>query len=402
MISILGWKDACREFRDTPLRDLGIAPADHLQAGRHFKSQVRLTMPDRQPRLPSKSTRTDRKPALDDDRLLSLKNLRVRFRTEEGVADAVHDVSLSIGRRETIALIGESGAGKSVTGMALIGLVPRDSGAEIEGSVEFRRRDGSIVDLLKLPDRAMRGIRGNEIAMIFQEPMSSLNPVYTIGDQIAASIRLHQGRGRKAARAEAADMLDRLGIPDPRARLDSFPHQISGGMAQRVMIAMALACRPSLLIADEPTTALDVTIQAQLLDLLRSLQDEMGMSILFITHNLGVAAELADRIAVMYAGRIVEETQSVSLFAGPRMPYARELLASVPRIVLDDGPMRLSAIPGEVPSPYRQPAGCAFHPRCRHSEQGLCDARVPPLEECAPKHALRCLRWREIPAEATA
>jgi peptide/nickel transport system ATP-binding protein len=339
---------------------------------------------------------------LDDDRLLSLKNLRVLFRTDEGEANAVHDVSFSIGRKETVALIGESGAGKSITGMALMGLIPRDPGLEIGGNVEFRRRDGSVVDLLRLSDRALRKIRGNEIAMIFQEPMSSLNPVYTVGDQIAASIVLHQRHGRKAARVEAADMLDRLGIPDPKARLDSFPHQISGGMAQRVMIAMALACRPSLLIADEPTTALDVTVQAQLLDLLRSLQDEMGMSILFITHNLGVAAELADRIAVMYAGRIVEESDAASLFSGPRMPYARELLASVPRIVLDDSPMRLSAIPGEVPSPYRQPAGCAFHPRCRYSEEGRCDMWVPPLEECAPKHNVRCLRWPELPVGAAA
>jgi len=339
---------------------------------------------------------------LKDDRLLSVENLAVRFHTEDGLAQAVQDVSLTLGRSETMALIGESGAGKSATGMAVMGLIPHELGVEITGSVKFRRRDGSVVDLLKLSPRAMRDIRGNEIAMIFQEPLSSLNPVYTIGDQIAASIMLHQGLGRRAARAGAIDMLDRLGIPDPKARLDSFPHQISGGMAQRVMIAMALACRPSLLIADEPTTALDVTVQAQMLDLLRSLQAEFGMSILFITHNLGVAAQLTERIAVMYAGRVIEQASTEDVFARPRMPYTRELLASVPRIVLDDKPMRLSAIPGEVPNAYRQPRGCAFHPRCRHADPGRCDAAVPSLELCEPGHEVRCVRWRELAPEAAA
>ena len=334
--------------------------------------------------------------------LLDVKNLTVRFYAEDGVTDAVSDVSFSIERGQTLAVIGESGAGKSATGMAIMDLIPASTGVEIGGTIDFRRRDGTVVDLRRLSPRQMRHVRGNEIAMVFQEPMSSLNPVYRIGDQIAASIIRHQKRGRREARLAAAEMLDRLGIPDPTARLDSFPHQISGGMAQRVMIAMALACRPSLLIADEPTTALDVTVQAQLLDLLRSLQDEFGMAIMFITHNLGVAAELADRIVVMYAGRVVEDAPAKALFETPRMPYTRGLLASVPRIVRDDAAMKLSAIPGEVPNPRAPPAGCAFHPRCAHMLRGLCDAAIPPLEECGPSHHVRCVRWADLVREQAA
>jgi oligopeptide transport system ATP-binding protein len=339
---------------------------------------------------------------LDSHSLLDVKNLAVRFYADDGVADAVSDVSFSIKKGETLAIIGESGAGKSATGMAIMDLIPATAGVEIDGTIDFRRRDGTIVDLRTLSSRQMRHVRGNEIAMVFQEPMSSLNPVYRIGDQIAASVMRHQRHGRRDARREAAEMLDRLGIPDPKARLDSFPHQISGGMAQRVMIAMALACRPSLLIADEPTTALDVTVQAQLLDLLRSLQNEFGMAIMFITHNLGVAAELADRIVVMYAGRVVEDAPTKALFEAPRMPYTRGLLASVPRIVRDDAATKLSAIPGEIPNPRLQPAGCAFHPRCTHMLRGLCDTAVPPLEECGPDHDVRCVRWRDLVREQAA
>ena len=339
---------------------------------------------------------------MDSHSLLDVKSLAVRFYAEDGVADAVSDVSFSIEKGETLAVIGESGAGKSATGMAIMDLIPATAGVEIGGTIDFRRRDGTVVDLRKLSSRQMRHVRGNEIAMVFQEPMSSLNPVYRIGDQIAASIVQHQKRSRREARREAAEMLDRLGIPDPKARLDSYPHQISGGMAQRVMIAMALACRPSLLIADEPTTALDVTIQAQLLDLLRSLQNEFGMAIMFITHNLGVAAELADRIVVMYAGRVVEAAPTQALFEGPRMPYTRGLLASVPRIVRDDSAMKLSAIPGEIPNPRVPPAGCAFHPRCTHMLRGLCDAALPSLEECGPRHDVRCIRWRDLVREQAA
>ena len=339
---------------------------------------------------------------MDNRALLDVRNLAVRFYADDGVTDAVSDVSFRIEKGETLAVIGESGAGKSATGMAIMDLIPATAGVEIGGCIDFRRRDGTIVDLRTLPPGQMRRVRGNEIAMVFQEPMSSLNPVYRIGDQIAASVMRHQGRNRRDARREAADMLDRLGIPDPKTRLDSYPHQISGGMAQRVMIAMALTCRPSLLIADEPTTALDVTVQAQLLELLRSLQDEFGMAIMFITHNLGVAAEIADRIVVMYAGRVVEDAPVQALFETPRMPYTRGLLASVPRIVRDDSAMKLRAIPGEIPNPRTPPMGCAFHPRCEQVMRGLCDTALPNLEQCGPHHDVRCARWRDLARERAA
>ncbi len=334
--------------------------------------------------------------AADRDVLLSVRELHVHFETGDGIARAVEGVSLDIRRGETVVLIGEFGAGKSVTGLALMGLVPRTPDIAIRGEIAFRAKDGVIRDLLRLPARAMRRLRGNDIAMVFQEPMSSLNPVYPIGDQIADAIMLHQRRRRTEALGLARDMLGRLAIPDPQARLSAYPHQISGGMAQRVMIAMALSCRPALLIADEPTTALDVTVQAQLLELIKALQAEIGMAVLFITHNLGVAAEIADRIAVMYAGRIVEEAPAAAIFAAPRMPYTAGLLASVPRLVLDDRPLRLEAIPGDMPNPASHPRGCAFHPRCAHAIAGLCDAAVPPLEACGSARTVRCVRWRAL------
>jgi oligopeptide/dipeptide ABC transporter ATP-binding protein len=333
------------------------------------------------------------------DALLELDDLHVRFQTEKGIARAVEGVSLSIRRGETVALIGESGAGKSVTGLAIMGLIPVAPGVEITGGIAFRGKDGRVRDLARLPARMLRRIRGNEIAMVFQEPMSCLNPVYTVGDQIADAVRLHQGRGRAEALGLAEEMLARLGIPDPRERLAAYPHQISGGMAQRVMIAMALSCRPALLIADEPTTALDVTVQAQLLELIKAMQQEIGMAVLFVTHDLGVAAEIADRIVVMYAGRVVEEGPATAIFAAARMPYTAGLLASVPRLVVDDRPLLLTAIPGEVPSPERHPPGCTFHPRCPHVRPGLCDAAVPPLESCGPGHKVRCVRWRALTGE---
>jgi oligopeptide transport system ATP-binding protein len=337
-----------------------------------------------------------------EDDLLEVQDLRVHFHTEDGVARAVDGVSFTVRRGETLVLIGESGAGKSATGLAVMGLIPSGPAVQVSGKLQFRGKDGRERDLTRLSAREFRRVRGNEIAMVFQEPMSSLNPVHTIGEQIASAIMLHQRRRRSEAMRQAADLLALLGIPDPVARLGNYPHQISGGMAQRAMIAMALSCRPSLLIADEPTTALDVTIQAQLLDLIKTLQTEFGMAVLFITHNLGVAAEIADRIVVMYAGRVVEQGPTRALFAAPRMPYTAGLLASVPRLVLDDRPMRLQAIPGEVPDPRRHPAGCAFHPRCPHSRAGLCDTAVPPLDPCGPDHSVRCVRWQEIAAEAHA
>jgi peptide/nickel transport system ATP-binding protein len=329
--------------------------------------------------------------------LLEVRNLSVEFATEEGIVKAVDDVSFQIGRGETLVVVGESGSGKSVTALAVMGLVANPPGRIVSGTILLRGRDGGARDLARLDNRALRDIRGNEIAMIFQEPMTSLNPIYTIGDQIIEAIRLHQGKSGREAFARGVEMLELLGIPEPARRMRSYPHQMSGGMRQRAMIAMALSCHPALLIADEPTTALDVTIQAQILELIKRLQNELGMAVIFITHNLGVAAEIADRIMVMYAGRIVEAGPARAIFRQPHMPYTIGLLNSVPRLGIDRAAQHeLAAIPGNVPSPRDLPPGCAFHPRCGFAAPGLCDRTVPPLEACAPDHAIRCLRWRDV------
>ncbi|MGE0716623.1 MAG: ABC transporter ATP-binding protein [Alphaproteobacteria bacterium] len=334
--------------------------------------------------------------------LLQVRDLTVEFRAETGTVAAVNGVTFDVRAGETLALVGESGSGKSVTSLAIMRLVGSASTRRIGGAIHLRRRDGRVADLLQVPDDEMREIRGSEIAMIFQEPMTSLNPVHTIGAQVAEAIVFHRRISRRAALDEAVSLLDLVGIPEPRRRLASYPHQLSGGMRQRAMIAMALSCSPKLLIADEPTTALDVTIQAQILDLLRRLQRQTGMSIIFITHNLGVVAEVADRVLVMYAGRIVEEAPAVPLFKRPLMPYTRGLLNSVPRLdprlaARDE----LQAIPGNVPDPTAMPPGCAFHPRCAHFVATTCDTAVPPLEPAEADHGVRCLRWREV-AEAGA
>jgi oligopeptide transport system ATP-binding protein len=332
--------------------------------------------------------------------LLEVRDLTVEFATEDGVVTAVDGVSFHIERGETLVVVGESGSGKSVTSLALMRLVESPPGRIASGQILLRGRDGAVRDLARLDNHEMRQLRGNDIAMIFQEPMTSLNPIYTIGDQIIEAIRLHQGKSGRAAFALGVDMLELLGIPEPRRRMNSYPHQMSGGMRQRAMIAMALSCHPALLIADEPTTALDVTIQAQILELIKRLQSELGMAVIFITHNLGVAAEIADRIMVMYAGRIVESGPARAIFREPRMPYTIGLLNSVPRLGVDRAVQHeLMAIPGNVPSPRHLPPGCAFHPRCGFIERGLCDAEIPPLEECAPGHAVRCLRWRAVARE---
>ncbi len=334
---------------------------------------------------------------MEANRLLEVENLKVHFYTDEGVVKAVDGVSFHIDKGETLAVVGESGSGKSVTSLAIMRLIPTPPGRIVDGSVHFRGKDGVEKDLVRLPESEMRRIRGNDIAMIFQEPMTSLNPVYTVGDQIAEAIVLHQKKTKKEALEMAAEMLDLVGIPEARKRLSNYPHQMSGGMRQRVMIAMALSCNPSLLIADEPTTALDVTIQAQILELMKQLQEEIGMSVLFITHNLGVVAEIADRVVVMYAGRAVEEADVVPIFKDPLHPYTMGLLNSVPRVdVAAEKQERLEAIPGNVPNPLFLPAGCAFHPRCRWYEQGRCDARVPELEPAGDGRMVRCFRWREI------
>jgi oligopeptide/dipeptide ABC transporter ATP-binding protein len=330
---------------------------------------------------------------MTDAPLLEVQDLQTFFHAEGTVARAVDGVSFTVGPGETLAIVGESGSGKSVTSLSIMRLVPIPPGEIAGGRVLFRGRD-----LLALPEPEMRHIRGNEIGMIFQEPMSSLNPLLTVGEQIAEVVRLHQGLGRTAARQRAVAMLGRVNIPDPERRAREYPHRLSGGMRQRVMIAMALACRPALLIADEPTTALDVTIQAQILHLIRALQIEMSMSVLFITHNLGVVAQVADRVAVMYAGRIVEQGDVRTVFAAPLHPYTRALLRSIPRVeaVGHDPSRRLLSIPGQVPSPVALPPGCSYAPRCPLADE-VCRTTMPPLAEVIAGHDVRCHHWDAPP-----
>jgi oligopeptide/dipeptide ABC transporter ATP-binding protein len=326
------------------------------------------------------------------DRLLDVSDLKTYFDTDEGTVKAVDGVSFHLDKGETLAVVGESGSGKSVTSLSVMRLIPTPPGRIAGGQMLFEGQD-----LVKKSEREMRRIRGNEISMIFQEPMTSLNPVYTVGDQIAEAIVLHQKKSYNAAMRQAADMLDLVGIPEPGKRVKNYPHQMSGGMRQRVMIAMALSCNPKLLIADEPTTALDVTIQAQILDLMRKLQSEIGMSILFITHDLGVVAEMADRVVVMYAGRAVEEAGVVPIFKDPKMPYTLGLMNSIPRVDrAATHQMRLEAIPGNVPNPLSLPQGCAFHPRCKYIDKDRCTAAVPELVDSGDGHMVRCVRHAEL------
>ena len=328
--------------------------------------------------------------------LLQVRDLCTHFRIDEGVVPAVQDVSFSVAPGETLAVVGESGSGKSVTSLSIMGLIPDPPGRIVGGEILFRMRDGNVVDLCRLPARAFRKLRGRDLAMIFQEPMTSLNPVFTIGDQIAEAVALHLGGSRAEAMKRALDMLELVEIPAARQRINEYPHQLSGGMRQRVMIALALSCNPSLLIADEPTTALDVTIQAQILSLLARLQRDIGMAVLFITHNLGVVAEIADRVVVMYAGRVVEEGNVVPLFASPRHPYTRGLLACLPGRALGAsarvGPRRLQAIPGQVASPRDRLPGCAFAPRCAIAA-AECTAAMPSLADAGDGQRARCPRW---------
>jgi oligopeptide transport system ATP-binding protein len=331
---------------------------------------------------------------------LAADRLSVGFAAGNGIVRVVNEVSFSVRQGETLALVGESGSGKSVTSLATMRLLPPAPRCVISGEVRLRRRDGRVADLLALSEPEMRSVRGNEIAMIFQEPMTSLNPVHTVGDQIAEAITFHEPVGKQVALARTVDLLDLVGIPEPRKRLSSYPHHLSGGMRQRVMIAMALSCSPKVLIADEPTTALDVTVQAQILELLKDLQSKTGMSMIFITHNLGVVAEIADRVMVMYASRIVEQAAVMSLFQQPLMPYTMALLRSVPRMdMAGQAGAVLETIGGAVPDPARYPRGCTFHPRCRHADPGLCDVELPPLESAGETHLVRCLRWRDIRQE---
>lgn len=316
--------------------------------------------------------------------LLSVHDLKIYFHILAGTVRAVDGISFRINKGETLGVVGKSGCGKSVTALALLQLIPMPPGELVSGRAEFEGQD-----LLRLNNEQIRRIRGNRISMIFQEPMTSLNPVFTIGNQIKEAIQLHQGLNSKEAEEKAIEMLEMVGIPDPRRRIKEYPHQLSGGMRQRVMIAMALSCNPALLIADEPTTALDVTVQAQILELMLELQRQINMSIMMITHNLGVIAEMADQVIVMYCGKIVEAAGVRSIFHNPLHPYTRKLLAAVPH--LGENKSRLQEIPGIVPSLYNLPPGCDFHPRCAEAEEG-CALEQPELQEIEAAHWVACHR----------
>jgi peptide/nickel transport system ATP-binding protein len=321
------------------------------------------------------------------DAVLDVAGLRTELSVGHGVIKAVDGMSFALERGETLAIVGESGCGKSMTALSLMRLVPEPPGKIVGGSVKLDGRD-----LLQVDEAAMRAVRGNDISMIFQEPMTSLNPVLTIGSQISEAVRLHQDLSRSAALDKAVDMLRLVRIPEPAQRAGEYPHQLSGGMRQRAMIAMALACNPKVLIADEPTTALDVTIQAQILDLILALQEKLGTAIMLITHDLGVVAETAQRVIVMYAGRKIEEAAVEPLFAEPQHPYTHGLLASIPRLALiagERGGGRLQEIPGMVPSLADLPPGCAFAPRCAFADE-RCRREFPPYEQKRPGHWAAC------------
>ncbi len=324
--------------------------------------------------------------------VLEISNLRVAFKSNRSSVTALRDVSFSLHAGKTMALVGESGSGKSVTSLAIMGLLPRN-GSVTGGSIRYRKRDGQVADLTTTAESDMRKLRGAEIAMIFQEPMSSLNPLFTIGDQIGEMLLLHQPLNASARRKRVLEMLELVEIPAAASRFDSYPHELSGGMRQRVMIAIAMVCNPSLLIADEPTTALDVTIQAQILDLMKRLQSELGMSILFITHDMGVVAEMADEVAVMYAGAVVEQAPVKELFASTRHPYTQGLLASIPVPGRKEGEL-LVPISGTVPPLHAMPPGCAFAPRCQYADK-RCDVPVE-LTEPSQNHKVACVKASEV------
>ncbi len=320
------------------------------------------------------------------ERLLEIRGLQTEFATDDGTVRAVDGVDLHIERGETLGVVGESGCGKSVTALSVLKLIAMPPGRIAAGQILWQGRD-----LVPLDADGMRAIRAKEIAMVFQEPMTSLNPVYTVGEQIAEVIRLHESLGRRAAHARAIEMLSLVRIAQPERRINDYPHQFSGGMRQRVMIAMALSCKPKLLIADEPTTALDVTIQAQILDLLAELQARLGMAVMLITHAMGVIAESAQRVVVMYAGKVVEEATVADLFANPRHPYTQGLIRSIPRIdTAAQAKQRLEAIKGMVPSLVDPPPGCRFAPRCKFARDE-CTRGVPPLREVRPGHRAACV-----------
>ncbi len=339
-----------------------------------------------------------------DQLLIEVRDVKTYFFLDEGTVRALDGVDFNIWRGQTIGVVGESGCGKSVTARSILRIVPRP-GRIVNGEIILYRKlgenGGSQIEEVKLTEldpagRIMRSIRGAEIALVPQEPMASLSPVYTIGNQISEAIMLHQRVGKDEARAKTIQMLDLAGFPEPKRRVDSYPHQLSGGLRQRAVIAMALSCHPSLLIADEPTTALDVTTEAQILRLMRSLQHELGMAIMFITHNLGVVAQMCEDVVVMYMGRVVEEATVDDIFHKPMHPYTQALLRSIPRLgQKTQGRRQLESIRGAVPDPYSRPTGCAFHPRCTQRIRGVCDQETPPWVEVEPGHKVRCVLYGE-------
>ena len=326
--------------------------------------------------------------ALSPETLLRVRNLETHFFSREGVVKAVDGVSFDVGHGEILGIAGESGCGKSVTSQSILRILPRN-GRIVGGEILFNL-DGHTIDLAAADDngRLMRDIRGKEIAMVFQEPMTAFSPVHTVGNQIIETIRIHQSVSAEEAREQAIEMLRRVGMPNPARNIDEFTFNLSGGMRQRAMVALSLACRPKLLIADEPTTAVDVTIQAQMLELLREIQADLGMAIIMITHDLGVIAELTDRVMIMYLGKEAEHGLVEDIFHRPQHPYTRGLLASIPK--MEPGRVRIEPIEGSVPSPYAMPAGCKFHPRCGDFMSGVCERHAPPQTEVADGHGVSC------------
>ncbi len=332
---------------------------------------------------------------LSDKNILEVRNLKTHFYTDDGTLKAVDGVDFVIPAHKTIGIIGESGSGKSVTARSIMQIIP-PPGKIVSGQMLFKTSQNETIDLAQLNPRSdkVRKIRGKEISMVFQEPMTSLSPVHTVGSQIIEAILLHITKNKKEAKAIALDMIDRVGISNPSQRFDEYPHQLSGGMRQRVMIAMALSCNPTLLIADEPTTALDVTVQAQILDLMQSLQEEFGMAIMYITHDLGVIAEIADEVNVMYLGRVVERAKTREIFKNPLHPYTRRLLKSIPQLGKKSG-TRLDAIQGNVPVPINLPPACGFCSRCDDFIAGKCDTIPPALVDMGDEHYVRCFLHSE-------
>ncbi|GAB4542903.1 MAG: ABC transporter ATP-binding protein [Roseibium sp.] len=327
--------------------------------------------------------------------MLTVEDLSISFRTDEGLISPVQGVSFAVEAGKTLGLVGESGSGKSITTKALMRLLPGNASLSDATRITYRAKDGRDIEIHEISpkSRALRRLRGGEIGMIFQEPMASFSPVYTIGNQMMEAIRLHRGCGRRQARELAVEMLDKVGISNPAERVDQYPHEMSGGMRQRAMIALALSAGPALLIADEPTTALDVTIQAQVLDLMRDLQRDLGMAMIFITHDLGVIAQIADEVAVMYLGTIVERGATRDVIRSPQHPYTKGLLKAIPS--LDTLHYRLSPVPGDIPSPTERPTGCPFHPRCPDFINGICDVNEPREMSPLPGRMVRCWLHRD-------